>query len=226
MNQNKYYGNITELPKTERPRELLFEHGPEYLSDQQLIAIILGSGSKGNDVMKLSDAVLSLYQQNPVETIAPERFCELEGMGAAKAAQLSAALEFSRRRMNPASKKISSPADVVPLLFHYASCRKEHFICVSLNGAHEVLALRVVSIGTLNRTLVHPREVFSDPVSESAGGIICAHNHPSGNTDPSREDIELTERIVEAGNILGINLLDHLIVSESGYFSFLENGLL
>lgn len=226
MNQNKYYSTISNLPKSERPRELLFEHGPEYLSDQQLIAIILGSGSRGNDIMKLSEAVLELYQQNPVEIIEPERFCELEGMGTAKAAQLAAALEFSRRRMNPNSKKINTPADVVPLLFHYASCRKEHFICISLNGANEVLAVRVVSIGTLNRTIVHPREVFSEPIAESAGGIICAHNHPSGNTEPSREDIELTERIRESGNILGINLLDHLIISDSGYFSFLENGLL
>lgn len=225
MNNEKYY-KISSLPKTERPRELLFEHGPEYLSDQQLIAIMLGSGNRGNDVMKLAQAVLDLYKKNPVELIAPERFCEIDGLGAAKAAQLSAALEFSRRKMNPSSKRINSPVDAVPLLFEYASSKKEHFLRISLNGAHDVISLKVVSIGTLNKTLVHPREVFSEPVSISASGIICAHNHPSGNTEPSREDIELTERLRDAGSILGINLLDHLIISETGYFSFLENGLL
>lgn len=226
MKTEKYYSNINKLPKSERPRELLFEHGPEYLSDQQLMAIMLGSGSRGNDVMKLSEAVLELYQRNPVELIDPALFCDIEGMGTAKAAQLSAALEFARRRMNPSAKKINSPADAVPLLFHYAACRKEHFLCISLNGAHEVIAVRVVSIGTLNRTLVHPREVFSEPLTDAANGIICAHNHPSGNTEPSREDIELTERLKDAGSILGISLLDHLVISETGYYSFLENGLL
>lgn len=226
MNDRGFYENISELPKTERPRELLFEHGPEYLSDVQLIAVMLGSGSRGNDVMKLSQAVLELYRSHPVELIEPDRFTEIEGLGNAKAAQLSAALEFSRRRMAPSAKKISSPSDAVPILYQYASSKKEHFLTVSLNGAHEVISMRVVSIGTLNRTIVHPREVFSDPISDHAAGLICAHNHPSGNTEPSREDIELTERLRDAGKLLGINLLDHLIISETGYFSFLEHGLL
>ncbi|HAK45006.1 MAG TPA: hypothetical protein DCO79_03675, partial [Spirochaeta sp.] len=160
------------------------------------------------------------------EIIDPAQFCDIEGMGTAKAAQLSAALEFARRRINPSVKRINTPADAVPLLFHYASCRKEHFLCISLNGAHEVIAVRVVSIGTLNRTLVHPREVFSEPLTDAASGIICAHNHPSGNNDPSHEDIELTGRLKDAGGILGIGLLDHLVISETGYYSFLENGLL
>jgi DNA repair protein RadC len=176
--------------------------------------------------MKLSQSVLDLYQKNPVELIAPEKFRSIGGLGTAKAAQLAASLEFSRRRITPAVKKISSPADAVPLLYHYASIKKEHFLCISLNGAHEVIALRVVSIGTLNRTIVHPREVYSDALTDHAAGIICAHNHPSGNTEPSREDIELTERLRDAGNILGISMLDHLIVSETGYYSFLEHGLL
>ena len=173
MKNEKYY-KISSLPKAERPRELLFEHGPEYLSDQQLIAILLGSGNRGNDVMKLSQAVLELYQRNPVDLIAPEKFCEIDGMGSAKAAQLSAAMEFSRRRINPTAKRINSPSDAVPLLFHYASCQKEHFICISLNGAHEVIALRVVSIGTLNRTLVHPAR-FTRTRSSIMPPVLSAH---------------------------------------------------
>ena len=226
MKTEKFYSPISGLPKTERPRELLFEHGPEYLSDQQLIAILLGSGSRGNDVMKLAEAVLELYQRHPVDLIEPELFCSIDGMGTAKAAQLAAALEFARRRMTPGTKRINSPADAVPLLFHYASRRQEHFLTVSLNGAHEVIAVRVISVGTLNRTLVHPREVFAEAIEERASGLICAHNHPSGSIEPSREDIELTERLKDSGELLGISILDHLIISDSGYYSFLENGLM
>ncbi|MDC7125571.1 MAG: DNA repair protein RadC [Spirochaetales bacterium] len=226
MIDDTYYSDISITPKQERPRELLFEHGPEYLSDQQLIAIIIGSGTKGNNVMRLSKKVLNVYLKNPIEVLRPEVFCEIDGMGQAKAAQLSAAMEFARRRITTNTKKLTSPADVVPILFSYTTCKKEHFICISLNGAHEVIAVRVVSIGTLNKTLVHPREVFSAPLTDSAAGIICAHNHPSGTTEPSHDDIRLTERIQKAGEILGIRLLDHLIISVSGYYSFLENGLL
>ncbi len=220
------YPDISSLPKSERPRELLFEHGPEYLSDVQLMAIMLGSGSKGNNVIKLSQSVLELYNENPVDTVMPETLMRVNGLGTAKTAQLSAAIEFARRRIKPLAKRISSPADAAPLLYYYASSKKEHFLCISLNGAHEVIALRVVSMGTLNRTIVHPREVFADPIKEHAAGIICAHNHPSGNTEPSREDIELTERLKKAGDILGIGLLDHLIISETGFYSFSEHGLI
>ncbi len=226
MKEKKNYTVIGKMPKAERPRELLFEHGPEYLSDQQLIAILLGSGCRGNDVMKLSKAVLEIYRKNPIETIVPELFCEIDGLGEAKAAQLSAAMEFARRRISKSTKRITSPSDAVPMLFQYASSKKEHFLTISLNGAHEVITIRVISVGTLNRTLVHPREVFAESIVDRAAGLICAHNHPSGNNEPSKEDIELTERIREAGEIIGINLLDHLIISENGYYSFLENGLL
>ena len=175
MGGRKIYREIRNIPKNERPRELLFEHGPEYLSDLELIAILLGSGNRNNSVMELSQAVLEIYHRNPVESVTPDRFRNISGLGTAKAAQLSAALEFSRRRVSPSTKRISSPADAVPLLFHYASSRKEHFLCLSLNGAHEVLALRVVSIGTLNRTIVHPREVFfRSPRRPCCRNNLCA----------------------------------------------------
>lgn len=226
MTTDKFYSKISLTPKQDRPRELLFEHGPEYLSDQQLIAVILGSGSKGHDVMSLSKKVLDKYQNNPIDYVKPEEFFEIEGMGYAKAALLSASFEFARRRIDKSTTKINSPADAVPLLFNYASSKKEHFLTISLNGAHQVLSIRVVSIGTINRTLVHPREVFSEVIAESAAAIICAHNHPSGNTTPSKDDIELTERIKESGQILGIDVLDHIIISSCNYFSFKENELL
>ena len=226
MNEYPNYLNIAELPEADRPRELLFEHGPEYLSDIQLLAIIIGSGNRTGGVMELSRDVLEVYRRNPVETIAPECFKKIRGLGSAKAAQLSAALEFSRRRLASSLRKINTPADAVPLLYQYAGMRKEHFVSISLNGANEVIAVQLVSIGSLNRTIVHPREVFAEPVQIHCNSLIVAHNHPSGNTEPSREDIELTERLRDAGKLLGISLIDHLIIAESGYFSFLENGLI
>jgi DNA repair protein RadC len=115
---------------------------------------------------------------------------------------------------------------VYPLVRHYSDRKQEHFICLSLNGAHEVLAIRVVSIGILNKTIVHPREVFGDPISDRAAAIVVCHNHPSGQLEPSEEDIAITRRLSEAGELLGINLLDHLILSpRGGYYSFVESGI-
>ncbi len=112
----------------------------------------------------------------------------------------------------------------IPVIRHYANRRQETFLSVSLNGAHEVIKIRVVSIGLVNRTLVHPREVFADPLADRAAAVICAHNHPSGNTDPSPDDREVTDILKKAGKILGIELLDHIIFSEAGFYSFLEKG--
>ncbi|MEL3907091.1 MAG: JAB domain-containing protein, partial [Treponema sp.] len=120
---------------------------------------------------------------------------------------------------------IQNPADIVPFLRHYAVRKQEQFICVSLNGAHEITAIRVVSVGTLTQTLVHPREVFADPLADRAAAVIFAHNHPSGCLEPSHEDTALTQRLVQAGKLLGINVLDHIILAPNGtYLSFREEG--
>ena len=150
----------------------------------------------------------------------------MDGMGDTKAGTVIAALELGRRYSGQQQSRIKTAADVYPLVRHYADRKQEQFICVSLNGAHEVIAIRVVSVGILNRTIVHPREVFSDPLSDRAAAIIVCHNHPSGMLEPSDEDRNITRRLAEAGDILGITLLDHLILSpRGGYFSFLESGL-
>ncbi|HUX11678.1 MAG TPA: JAB domain-containing protein, partial [Spirochaetia bacterium] len=142
----------------------------------------------------------------------------------AKAALLSAAIEFSRRQLCPERRRIAFPADVLPLVRHFADRKQEHFISLSLNGAHEVSAVRVVSVGLVNRTIVHPREVYADPVTDRASAVIVCHNHPSGNVDPSSEDREVTRRLAAAGETLGIPLLDHVVFSERAYYSFLEHG--
>lgn len=214
---------IHDIPKLDRPREKLLQKGAEGLSDLELIAILLGSGTKGHDVMKLADRILKALDSNKTKPDV-EELQKIEGVGLAKATLIAAALEFARRRIRPEGLKISFPQDVLPLIHHYADRKQEHFICISVNGANEVIASRVVTVGLVNRTQVHPREVFSDPITDRASAIIIAHNHPSGALAPSREDIEITKQIKTSGEILGIRLLDHIIFNHRGNYSFLEHG--
>ena len=137
-----------------------------------------------------------------------------------------AAIEFARRRIKPEGLKISTPADVLPLIRHFADRKQEHFLSVTINGANEVLNVRVVTIGLVDRIPVHPREVFAEIMADRASGIILAHNHPEGGLDPSPADENITRQIKQAGEIVGIHLLDHIIFNRTGYFSFLEQGRL
>jgi len=215
--------NIKNLPEKERPREKLHQKGPEALSDIELIAILLGSGTKDHDVMKISGRILKVLDSNPKQP-SIEELQQIEGVGFAKATLIAAALEFARRRIRPEGLKITTPADVLPLIQHYADRKQEHFICISINGANEVIASRVVSVGLVNKTQVHPREVFADPITDRASAIIVAHNHPSGGLTPSKEDFEITNQLKASGETLGIRLLDHIIFNHKGYYSFLEHG--
>ncbi len=139
-----------------------------------------------------------------------------------KVKRIAAAFELARRRIRPEGLKITFPPDVLPLIRHYADRKQEHFLCLSLNGANEVITSRVVSVGLVNKTQVHPREVFVDPITDRAAAIIVAHNHPAGSVMPSPEDIEVTEQLKAAGETLGIRLLDHIIFNQKEYYSFLE----
>ena len=223
MKVNGAIHDLSEIPANERPRERLLAHGAESLSDAELLSVIIGSGTHGNNVSRVAAEVLAMLDRHgfPMEV---DNLMDIRGMGSTKAAQIAASLEFSRRRLCPGARKINYPSDVVPLVSHFADRNQEHFLCISLNGAHEVMNLRVVSVGLLNRTIVHPREVFADPLKDRAAAVVVAHNHPSGNVEPSREDRQITERLKEAGETLGIQLLDHIIFSVRGYYSFLEQG--
>lgn len=208
----------------ERPREKLWQNGVKHLADKELLAILLGSGNRRHDVFSLAEKVLELLDCNGPFP-APEILLQIDGVGPAKAALVAAALEFARRRIRPEGLKITQPTDVLPLLQHLADRKQEHFICISLNGANEVIAVRTVSVGLLNQTQVHPREVFADPITDRAAAVIVAHNHPSGNLSPSAEDKEITRRLRLAGETLGIRLLDHIIFSPKGHFSFSAHDL-
>ncbi len=216
---------ISEIPEPDRPREKLLKKGANSLSDIELVAILLGKGTQKQDVMSVARRVLRTLDVSS-NRVDLKDLQKIEGVGPAKAALLSAALEFARRRIRPEGVKISLPPDVLPLIRHYADRKQEHFICISLNGANEVINTRIVSVGLVNKTQVHPREVFADPITDRASAIIVAHNHPAGGLNPSKEDIAVTKQLKSAGEILGIRLLDHIIFNHKGYYSFLEDGKL
>ncbi len=216
---------ISDIPEQDRPREKLLHKGAAALSDQELLAVLLGKGTQGMDVMKLAGKLARVIDEKGLGVRA-EDLREFEGVGDAKATLVLAALEFARRRIKPEGVKIETPADVLPLIRHFADRKQEHFLAVTINGANEVLNVRVVSIGLIDRSPVHPREVFADAVVDRASGIIVAHNHPAGSLEPSASDTEATRQLKQAGEILGIPLLDHIIFNRTGYFSFLESGVL
>jgi len=214
---------VKDLPKNERPREKLLEKGAKFLSDQELLAIIIGKGTQKDDVLSLSTKIIKIIDEKG-PSFSVEDILDMDGIGLAKAASISASLEFVRRRIKPDGLKIKFPADILPLIQHYGDRKQEHFICVSINGANEVMNVRVVTIGLVNKTQVHPREVFADVIAERASAVIVAHNHPLGELLPSTEDFQITKRLKDAAGILGLNLLDHIIFNARGYYSFAERN--
>jgi DNA repair protein RadC len=217
--------SIKDIPEFDRPREKLLRIGAAALNDQELLAVLLGKGTRDTDVLKLAGKLVKVIDEKGLR-VRPEDLREFDGVGDAKATLLVAALEFARRRIKPATAKIETPADLLPLVRHYADRKQEHFLCATLNGANEILNIRVVSIGLIDRAPVHPREVFADALTDRASAIIVAHNHPASSLEPSSADVEATKQLKSAGMVMGIALLDHIIFNGSGYFSFLEAGRL
>ncbi len=214
---------ISDIPEQDRPREKLLRKGAAAMSDQELLAILLGKGTPGMDVMTLAGKLARVIDEKGL-SVRAEDLTAFEGIGEAKATLVLAAIEFARRRIKPEGLKIRTPADVLPLIRHFAERKQEHFLSVTINGANEVLNVRVVSIGLIDRSPVHPREVYADALTDRASGIIVAHNHPAGSLEPSPSDIAATKQIKQAGEIIGIELLDHIIFNRQAYYSFLEEG--
>ncbi len=214
---------IDQIPEGDRPREKLLRKGAKALADHELLAILLGSGSTAIDVMTLARKLAKVVDEKGLDVQA-EDLKQFGAVGDAKATLILAAIEFARRRIKPEGAKIQTPADLLPHVRHYADRKQEHFLCASINGANEILNIRVVSIGLIDRSPVHPREVFADALSDRASAVIVAHNHPSGGLEPSPSDIAITAQLKAAGTIVGIELLDHIIFNRTGYFSFLEEG--
>lgn len=216
---------MNQIPAHDRPREKLLAKGAAALSDQELLAVLLGSGSTSIDVMTLAEKLTAVVDEKGLNLRA-EDLKQFGAVGDAKATLILAAIEFARRRIKPEGTKIETPADILPLVRHYADRKQEHFLCATVNGANEVLNVRVISIGLIDRSPVHPREVFADAVADRASGIVVAHNHPTGGLEPSPSDIAITSQLKAAGAIVGIELLDHIIFNRTAYLSFLEEGRL
>lgn len=223
---------VKELPVADRPREKLILHGTQSLTDAELLAVLLRTGKVGKSVITISQELLLKYGN--LATLASKTVPSLiqtHLMGKVQAATLQAAFEISRRIQSQskwfAKNKITSPKDIadvfIPLLIDDV---KEKFMIICLNSANKIIKFEVVSIGNLNSSIVHPREIFKIAIENSSASIILLHNHPSGNAEPSNEDVQITKKLVESGKILDIPIFDHLIIAGNSYTSFVERRLM
>ncbi len=222
---------VTALPPDARPRERLRTAGPAALGTTELLAVLLGTGSRGRGVLPMAEHLLSTFGSLQELSRAPvEEIDQVAGLGPAKAAALLAAFELGRRAQGGTGgdrTTIHSPAEAAALLApRMATLDREHFRAILLNTKHEVLAVVEVAVGSLDSAPIHPREVFKEAVRRSAAAVILAHNHPSGDPEPSGDDIAITDRLRAAGQIVGIDVLDHLIIGHGRSVSLRERGLL
>jgi len=231
MSEKRKY-TVKDLPLDDRPREKLLMRGSQSLSDAELVAILLRTGKKGKSVLEIAreifngDGNLAMLATRTVDSLQ-----KIDGIGKDKAATLVAAFELSRRILSQSkwfsSKKISSPQEIaeifIPILRDET---KEKFIVVCLSSANKIIKHETISVGNLNSSIVHPREIYKVAIDCSSASIILIHNHPSGNPDPSNEDVVITKKIVEAGKIMDIPVFDHLIIAGETFTSFVEKRLI
>lgn len=228
----KYSRGINKWPEDERPRERLIKLGASGMSTAHLLAIILRTGSRDMSAIGLArELLLHFGTLKEIEGAASAEFTNIKGMGPAKTAQLKAAFELGRRLLrsrnetsakNPFFKNSREVFEYFRPLFY--GLKKERFLCALLDTKNRIFKENVVSEGTLTSSPVHPREVFRDAIKEAAASVLFVHNHPSGDPSPSRDDINITKRLVETGNVVGIKVLDHLIISDGKYLSLMEKG--
>lgn len=206
-------------------RELTIDRGISYPTDTELLMMILGSGTKQTPVEELAGKVSDLILSCDYEKLLT-RLLKINGMGKSKALSIMAALELGKRSSRSQNVKIKHPQDVLPYVLQYSTKKQEHFISIYLNGAHEILQVKVNSIGTATQAIITPRDLFFDAIKGDASSMVICHNHPSGKCNPSEHDIKTTSQLIEGAKLLGIDLLDHVIFSAKDYFSFRENNLL
>ena len=220
---------IKDLPKSDRPREKLIAKGAENLKDSELLAILLRTGKAGKNVIEIASQILTKHSKKRLLQMTYQDLVKIGGIDSAKATPLLAAFELAKRALEVNDTNlptISTPKDVVAQLTDLRHNKKEHFIALYLNARNQLVYKETISMGTLNANLVHPREVFEPALKHSAAGIMVAHNHPSGDPKPSEDDLEITKRLVEAGKMMGVELLDHVIIATSNHFSFKEERLM
>lgn len=222
---------IKDLPQTERPREKLLKYGKENLTDSELLAIILKTGSKGENVCTLSARLIKeLTSLEQLKNTSIQKLTSIKGIGPSKAIELLALTEISKRmyykKQGTTKEKCTNPETIYQNnKYLFDNMNQECFYCLYLNSKKELIERKLLFMGTLNKSVVHPREVFKEAYKTSASSIVCLHNHPSGNAYPSNEDIQLTKSLIEIGKINGIPVVDHLIITTEGYYSFYENKI-
>lgn len=213
---------IKDLPKVDRPRERFIQKGPDALSKSELLAILIGSGIKGKNVKQLSEQIIRKFR-NKFLDITVNDLLEISGIGEAKALQIVSALALIRRfyeELEPKDNIVLSAQDAVSLTSEIRDKKKEYLVCLYLNARNALLKKEIISIGTLDKSIIHPREIFGPAVELRAAGVILLHNHPSGDVTPSKQDKEVVNKILEAGKIMGVNVIDFIIVSEDATHSF------
>ena len=220
---------IKQLPKIDRPREKLMAKGVQNLKDAELLAILLNTGVAGENVLQVASRILGQYSKREIINLNFKELSGIKGVGQVKACLLLACAEFIKRALEAKEEIapiIKTVDDVVAQSIYMKDKQREHFMVLYLNGRNELIFKKPMFVGTLNANLVHPREIFIEALKQNAACLIFCHNHPSGDPSPSKIDLEITKRLSEAGRIMGIDVLDHLIISKTKVFSFRESGLI
>ncbi len=220
---------IKDLPKHKRPREKLSEKGAENLNDSELLAILVRTGRVGKSALDIAKDALKKYPLSKLLAATIDELLSIKGIETTKAITIKAALELGQRAVrsfNDSLPILDSPKAIVAQLADLRGKQKEYFMAIYLNARNQLIYKETISVGTLTASLVHPREVFEPAIRHFTSSIILAHNHPSKNTEVSEEDIKLTEKLIQSGTILDIEVLDHIIITDDGYTSFKEKGLL
>ncbi|MFA6476000.1 MAG: DNA repair protein RadC [Candidatus Paceibacterota bacterium] len=215
---------IKDLPRVDRPREKMEKYGPGKLSDVELLAILLRTGTKDLNVLKLAQKILQKFENEKFVDISIDELKTIHGLGSAKACEIMACFELGKRMLKDKKSSILlSPKDVWERMEDIRGSKKEHFVVFYLDSRNQEIQRDIISIGTLNESLVHPREVFEGAIKNNASSIIISHNHPSGDLEPSADDIEVTKKLISAGKILDIKVVDHVVVSKTLSASFISN---
>ena len=220
---------IKKIPINDRPRERLINFGASSLSNEELLSILLNSGTKNISVKNLASIILSKTNNlKDLDKLSYHDLINIKGVGSAKASIILSFLELSKRINMEENKinniKLNDPSKVFDYFKYRINKDQEEFYCIYLDAKKKVISYKLLFVGTVNHSMVHPRDIFKEAYKLNAAFIICVHNHPSGDVYPSLDDINVTKRILEIGNLMGIKLIDHIIISENNYYSFLENG--
>jgi DNA repair protein RadC len=216
---------IKDIPESDRPWGKMLIKGPEALSNLELMAALLGKGIKGKDVFEVASDIAGVVEKE-FARLTLEKLLEIDGIGQAGACRIMAAIEFSKRFLLEEGIQLGNSSDVLPLVEELRSKKQEYFLTFTLDGGNYLIEKRTVFIGTLTESLIHPREIFADAITDRAAGIIFVHNHPGPKVYPSREDIMVTQRLIEVAELVGIDVHDHIIINKTDYFSFKKKGLL